>query len=154
MADHPSDPRGLWPADFDLLGRLRPLSRIDVVVTDGAHDAGFRERIEQELPGHRRGPPDGGVSQADGLVRPSGADAAPCFVSRDREEELRDVARAIRARAAESGGVLRDRVAVVFHRPLPYLYLSQQVLTEARVPYQAFDALPLATEPYAALLDS
>ena len=42
---------------------------------------------------------------------------------------------------------------MVFHRPLPYLYLSQQVLTEARVPYQAFDALPLAAEPYAALLD-
>jgi RecB family exonuclease len=36
---------------------------------------------------------------------------------------------------------------------LPYLYLSQQVLTEARIPYQAFDALPLAAEPYAALLD-
>ena len=27
------------------------------------------------------------------------------------------------------------------------------MLTEARVPYQAFDALPLAAEPYAALLD-
>jgi RecB family exonuclease len=41
----------------------------------------------------------------------------------------------------------------VFHRPLPYLYLSQQVLADARIPYQAFDALPLAAEPYAALLD-
>src|SRR5690606_11190525 len=43
--------------------------------------------------------------------------------------------------------------AVVFHRPLPYLYLAQQVMTDARVAYQAADALPLAGEPYAALLD-
>ena len=44
------------------------------------------------------------------LVRPAagGADAS-CVVSRDREEELRDVARAIRARAAQTGGVLRER---------------------------------------------
>ncbi len=50
VADHPSDPRGLWPADFDLIGRLSHLSRLDVVMTDEAHDAGFRERLEQELP--------------------------------------------------------------------------------------------------------
>ena len=44
-------------------------------------------------------------------------------------------------------------MGIVFHRPLPYLYLSQQVLADARIPYQTFDALPLAAEPYAALLD-
>jgi hypothetical protein len=86
------------------------------------------------------------------LIRPAGDDPdALCFVSRDREEELRDVARVIRARAA--GGRLTERTAIVFHRPLPYLYLAQHVLTDARVAYQAFDALPLAAEPYAALLD-
>lgn len=152
VADHPSDLRGLWPADFDLLGRLHHLARIDVVVTDASHDAGFRDRLEGELPGieeDRRT----AAYPSPVVVRPGGDDDALCFTSRDREEELRGVARAIRARAAETSGVLRERTAVVFHRPLPYLYLSQQVLTEARVPYQAFDALPLAAEPYAALLD-
>src|SRR5690606_16828127 len=43
--------------------------------------------------------------------------------------------------------------SIVCHRPLPYLYLAQQVLTDARVPFQAFDTLPLAVEPYAALVD-
>ena len=41
----------------------------------------------------------------------------------------------------------------MFHRPLPYLFLARQVLTDARVPYEAFDALPLAAEPFAAVLD-
>ena len=153
VADQPSDPRGLWPADFDLLGRLPHLPQLDVVVTDEAHDAGFRDRIERELPGliedrHTA------ASTSPTLIRPIGADDdACCAVSRDREEELRDAARIIRARAAQDGGVLREATAIVFHRPLPYLYLAQQVLTEARVPYRAFDALPLASEPYAALLD-
>jgi RecB family exonuclease len=153
VADHPSDLRGLWPSDFDLLGRLRHLARIDIVVTDGAHDAGFRERVEGELPGIEEDRRTASYPTPV-LVRPDTADGERlCCVSRDREEELRDVARAIRERAAATGGALRERTAIVFHRPLPYLYLSQQVLTEARVPYQAFDALPLAAEPYAALLD-
>ena len=46
-----------------------------------------------------------------------------------------------------------EATAVVFHRPLPYLYLAQRVFADAHVPYQAFDALPLAAQPYAALLD-
>ncbi len=153
VADQPSDPRGLWPADFDLIGRLRHLSRIDIVVTDGAHDAGFRERLEQELPGIEEDRRTATYPRPM-VIRPPGAGADECCaVSRDREEELRDVARVIRARAADTAGAVRERTAVVFHRPLPYLYLSQHVLTEARVPYQAFDALPLAAEPYAALLD-
>src|SRR5690606_2741456 len=77
----------------------------------------------------------------------------PVAISRDREEELRQVARHVRARAARHDHVLPGPTAVVFHRPLPYLYLAQQVLTDARVPYQAFDTLPLAAEPYAALVD-
>lgn len=155
VADQPSDIRGLWPADFDLLGRLSHLTHVDVVVTDAVHDAGFRARLETELPGVEEVRRDAVGTQAI-LVRPddAGRDAeAICFVSRDREEELRDVARTIRARAAATDGVLRDRTAIVFHRPLPYLYLAQHVLRDARVPYQAFDALPLAAEPYAALLD-
>jgi RecB family exonuclease len=154
VADHPSDPKGLWPADFDLLGRLAGLSTIDVVVTDEVHDAGYRERVEQELPGieevRHDGPPARPV-----VVRPPGDPESLSWKARDREEELRDVARLIRARArtGPSGPELGGPTAVVFRRPLPYLYLAQQVLADAQVPYQAFDALPLAAEPYAGLVD-
>jgi len=153
VADHPSDPRGLWPADFDLIGRLRRLDRLDIVVTDEVHDAGFRERLERELPGIEEARvPD--LLRAPLLVRPpSTAAGPPIFMYRDREEELRGVARSIRADAEETGHELTKPVAVVFQRPLPYLYLGQQVLGDAGVPFQAFDALPLAAEPYAALVD-
>ncbi|HEY7473425.1 MAG TPA: PD-(D/E)XK nuclease family protein [Vicinamibacterales bacterium] len=153
VGDRPLDPRGLWPADFDLIGRLRTLGAVDVVVTDETHDAGFRERAERELPGLTEARSD--VRRERPVVlTPAGPDAeAVCFVSRDREEELRDVARAIRARAGTAASTLREPTAIVFHRPLPYLYLAQHVLDDAAVPYQAFDALPLASEPYAALLD-
>lgn len=154
VADHPSDPLGLWPADFDLLGRLRRLGRVDVVMTDEAHDAGFRARLEEELPGIEEMRATD-APHAPVLLVPASTDALtpPVFISRDREEELRDVARDLRSSAAVHDGVLVESVAVVFHRPLPYLYLAQQILTDARVPYQTFDALPLAAEPYAALLD-
>jgi RecB family exonuclease len=165
VADHPSDPRGLWPADFELLGRAGAALSLDVIVTDEMHDAGFRERVEQELPGieeiraaalpgAEETPPAGPV-----LVVPPAAErrvphADPlCFVHRDREEELRDVARAVRADAVRTGHALREPVAIVFQRPLPYVYLAQHLFVEARLPYQLLDTLPLAGEPYAALLD-
>ena len=153
VADRPTDPRGLWPVDFDLIGRLRAVSRVDVVVTDETHDAGLRDRAERELPGLEETRRDV-VREPSIVLTPAGpaGDDGPCVVSRDREEELRDVARAIRARA-DAAGKLREPTAIVFHRPLPYLYLAQQVLGDAGVPYQALDALPLASEPYAALLD-
>ena len=153
VADRPTDPRGLWPVDFDLIGRLRAVSRVDVVVTDEMHDAGLRDRAERELPGLEETRRDV-VREPSIVLTPAGpaGDDGPCVVSRDREEELRDVARAIRARA-DAAGTLREPTAIVFHRPLPYLYLAQQVLGDAGVPYRALDALPLASEPYAALLD-
>jgi RecB family exonuclease len=152
VADHPSDPRGLWPADFDLLGRLRAIRRIDVVVTDETHDAGFRERVDRELPGIEEARMDAPSSDAPIVVRPEGPDAW-CVISRDREEELRDVVRRVRRRAARTGGELRESVAVVFERRLPYLYLARQVFDEGGVPFQTLDALPLAAEPWAALID-
>jgi RecB family exonuclease len=156
VADHPADPRGLWPSDFDLIGRLRTLDHVQIVMTDEAHDAGFRARVEAELPGiEETRAPD--VVRAPALVLlpsdPAGPRDVPLSLCRDREEELRTVARHIRARAEANGGALPGATAVVFHRPLPYLYLAQQVMTDARVPYRAADALPLAAEPYAALLD-
>ena len=43
--------------------------------------------------------------------------------------------------------------AVVFQRPLPYLYLARQLFPQAGVPFQTRDAFPLAAEPYAAALE-
>lgn len=156
VADHPSDPRGLWPADFDLLGRLTSLAQLDIVVTDETHDAGFRERIDREVPDLA----DVRIAAervVPSVLVPAGALASAtsdvCVDYRDREEELREVARVIRGRAAEHDEAALSRTAVLFQRPLPYLYLAQQVLGEAGVPYQAFDTLPLAAEPWAALLD-
>ena len=153
VTDRPSDPRGLWPVDFDLIGRLRGITRIDVVVTDETHDAGFRERAERELPGLIEARRDVNRPRPAVVTTPPGVSDTPCFVGRDREEELRDVARIIRSRVVDLDSRLREPAAIVFHRPLPYLYLAQQVLNDASIPYQAFDALPLASEPYAALLD-
>jgi RecB family exonuclease len=152
VADHPSDPRGLWPADYDLVGRLAGLSSLEVIVTEEAHDAGFRQRIEMQLPGiDEVRAPD--VPRAPRVQRHPGDRMPTVRVCRDREDELRTVARRIRSRAAEDGGRLTTPTAVVFQRPLPYLYLAHQVLVDARVPYQTFDALPLAVEPYAAFVD-
>ncbi|TAK16909.1 MAG: PD-(D/E)XK nuclease family protein [Acidobacteria bacterium] len=151
VADHPTDPRGLWPADFDLLGRLPALAAIDIVVTDNTHDAGFRERIDKEVP-DLEDVRVAGTPRSPVLRVANGDDARVCTEYRDREEEVRAVARAVRAQAAEAAAPL-SRTAVVFQRPLPYLYLAQQVLAEAGVPFQAFDALPLSAEPYAALVD-
>jgi PD-(D/E)XK nuclease superfamily protein len=153
VTDRPSDPRGLWPVDFDLIGRLQGITRIDVVVTDETHDAGFRERAERELPGLIEVRHDVNRPRPAVVTPAPGASDTPCFVARDREEELRDVARIIRRRVADLDSRLREPTAIVFHRPLPYLYLAQQVLNDASLPYQAFDALPLASEPYAAWLD-
>jgi RecB family exonuclease len=154
VADHPADPRGLWPSDFDLIGRLPGRFDLDVVLTDEIHDAGFRARLEHELPGIEEVRRQGGEAAAPLLVRPpDDAGEALCWTHRDREEELREIARGIRARAGSTAHELRESTAVVFQRPLPYLYLSQQVLGEAGVPFQAFESLPLAGEPYAALLD-
>ena len=169
VADHPSDPRGLWPVDFNLLGRLPGITALDVVVTEESHDAGFRGRIEQELPeiteaeaARDRRASSGRRDSAStpALVVPPSApglgksgDPPRAWISRDREEELRDVARAIRQRFAADPAAVNQPVAIVFHRPLPYLYLAPHVLSEARVPVQAYDALPLGAEPYAALVD-
>ena len=153
VADHPTDPRGLWPADFALLGQQSSV-RVDVVMTDETHDAGFRARLEDELPGieEAREP---AAPWSPVIVRPSSAeDGEWCHLSRDREEEVRDVIRHIRARArsADQPGLL-EPTAIVFQRPLPYLYLARQLSEDAGVETQALDALPLAGEPYAALLD-
>ncbi len=159
VTDHPADAGGLWPADFDLLGRLAGPVDVDVVITDEMHDAGFRARIEEALPdiAEVRSEPaesTGNVGPPRPVIVCTTPAAEACWSNHhDREEELRAVARIIRARAAAAGRALLEPTAVVFQRPLPYLYLAREVFADARVPFQTFDALPLAGEPEAALLD-
>ena len=72
---------------------------------------------------------------------------------RDREDEVSDFAR--RVKAAVRSGQLRApaRAAIVVHQRLPYVYVAREVFRSAGVPCQMFDALPLAAEPFAAALD-
>ncbi|MES1255217.1 MAG: hypothetical protein ABUS56_06405, partial [Acidobacteriota bacterium] len=155
VGDWIADPNGLYLADFDLLTRLPGLETLDLVATDALLASGFHQRIHDWLPGIEE------VELADlGLgpspvVRPllgtPGTDPDQLvFVRRDREEELIAVARRMRARP---GLDTLDRVAVVYKRPLPYLYLAPDVFGGSGIPYQASDALPLAGEPFAAALD-
>ena len=149
VADQAADPLGLWTADYDLLARLPGLETIDIVATENLLAAGFHQRIHDLLPGID----EERVSSAAAppvLVVPDLEARAPAvhwFTSRDREEELADVAARVKT------GEWNSRVAVVFQRPLPYLYLAKNVFADAEVPYHALDALPLAAEPYAAAVD-
>jgi hypothetical protein len=158
LADQAADPRGLWPADFDLLSRIAGLLRLDVVATERVLAAGLHQRLHDALPGIEE---DRLIPAAVPpiLVAPEdGERDAPLHgVCRDREEELVDAARWLKheARLAAAAGraPALDRTAIVFQRPLPYLYLARQVFGSARIPYQAADALPLAAEPFAAAMD-
>lgn len=150
VADHAADPRGLWLADFDLLARMPGIERLDVVATERLLAAGFHERVHQALPGI--------AEERIGSARPlpvlsapepsQGEDAVRWFVRRDREEELAAIARTLAASHREGSDA-----AVVFQRPLPYLYLARQVFGGARLPFQALDSLPLAGEPFVAAID-
>jgi PD-(D/E)XK nuclease superfamily len=150
VGDQAADARGLWTADFDLLARLHNLQRIDIVATENVLAAGFHQRVHDVLPGIvEERPIDAAPPPV--LAAPevaTGADSAnPWFLVRDREEELAAVARG-------DGGIdPTSRAAVVFQRPLPYIYLARYVFDDANRPYQAVDALPLAGEPFAAGLD-
>jgi ATP-dependent helicase/nuclease subunit B len=75
------------------------------------------------------------------------------FTHRDRDEELVAIARQVKADEAVGEAVPLARTAVVFKRPLPYLYAAAEVFPSAHIPFQASDALPLAAEPTAAALD-
>jgi RecB family exonuclease len=151
VPDQSADPRGLWLADYDLLARLPGLERLDVIATENVLAAGFHQRVHDVLPGieeERVGTP-APLPLLSAPEPPPGGDALCWVVCRDREEELAEVARAIKRGSATP----LERTAIVFQRPLPYLYLARQVFADAQVPYQALDALPLAAEPFAAALD-
>ncbi|HET7618425.1 MAG TPA: PD-(D/E)XK nuclease family protein [Vicinamibacterales bacterium] len=153
IPDQTADRRGLWIADADLLARLPGLTRIDLIATEGLLASGFHQRVHDQLfPGIEEEreslPQDAPVLVVPDV--PPGAAAPRTFLCRDREEELVDVARLLRTERPSQDPA---RVAVVFQRPLPYLYLARHVFADAGVPYQAADALPLAAEPFAAAVD-
>ena len=152
VPDHVAHAAGLYPADFDLLARLPGLERVTVIATDGVLDSGFRERLDDLLPGltESRAQSDGGRPTA--VVVPESSAERPYFVWRDREEELRGIARQVR-RGVAFEGRLPAAAAVVVQRPLPYLYLAPSAFDAAKQPVCPGDALPLAVEPYAAAVD-
>jgi RecB family exonuclease len=150
VPDQAADSSGLWLADYDLLARLPGLERLDIIATENVLAAGFHQRVHDVLPGieeERSGVP--ARLPVLSAPEPSAGDAVMWFVCRDREEELAEAARSIK----RSEPSALERTAVVFQRPLPYLYLASQVFPDAQIPYQALDALPLAAEPFAAALD-
>jgi RecB family exonuclease len=166
IGDWIAEPDGLFAADFDLLARLPGLETLDVVATERLLASGFHERLHSWLPGieevapplqHRdgeRGPERSALRDAPLLIVPSGAPPDTLWWTfRDREEELCAIARHVREDRRQGDAVALDRIAVVFKKPLPYLYLADEVFGSARIPHQTFDALPLAAQPAAAALD-
>lgn len=155
VADRAADVDGLWSGDYDLLSRLPGLARIDLVTTSALLDTGLRERLRDLLPGvdetelESELEAQGETSGVDGrrLVVPDDGSGRLHHIWRDREEELLAVVRQVKRRPAS------ERTAVVFQRPLPYLYLAGQIFPSAGVPYESHDTLPLAAEPFAAALD-
>ena len=157
VADQGADARGLYASDFDLLARLGGVGRIDIVATENLLSSGYHERLHNLLPGiieERFGSP----AALPVLIAPETSEPAQrWFVYRDREEELVELVRWLKHRAASSHAQVHppalDSFGVVFQRPLPYLYLARQVFADGDVPYQALDALPLSAEPFAAAID-
>jgi RecB family exonuclease len=157
VPDWIASPHGLHVADFGLLTRLPGLESVDVIATNRVLASGFHQRIHEWLPGLEEV-----TFQAENsgpqptLVVSGGATEQAYCVSRDREEELIDIARRLkedRRSTAADEPVRLDRVAVVYKRPLPYLYLAREVFGGAGIPYQTSDRLPLAAEPFASALD-
>lgn len=157
VADQAADAFGLWPSDFDLLTRLPGLERIDIVATDALLDAGFLPRLMDTLPEIEVVRLASVADSRPLVVHPRGIDGAKHFVLRDREEEMAHIVRWLQSAtdgwAPDAHGERLGRVAVVFQKPLPYLYVGRTVFDAARLPFQAFDAMPLASEPFSVAFD-
>lgn len=147
VADRAADGDGLWSGDFDLLARLPDLAAVDLVATSSLLEAGFRERLDDLLPGIEATRVRESRVPTGRLVTPPEPPDRRYFTWRDREEELLAVIRQTKRRSAV------ERTAVVFQRPLPYLYLARQLFASAGVSFETGDTLPLAAEPFAAALD-
>ncbi len=130
------------------------LEQIDIVATHATIAAGLLDRLEKFMPGFEEGElspdPDEPIDHSSRPVLVVASDGARFTVSRDREDELSSIAcepsrpqaarTSIGGRSCSSG---RCRMCISPATCSP---------TQA-IPYQTFDALPLAAEPYAAALD-
>jgi RecB family exonuclease len=153
VGDRLCDPPGLWTADFDLIARINGLEEIDIVSTEAVLSAGWHQRLDALMPGIEEVPPIAD-SVRPVLVAPPRETDRLHFLVRDREEELATIARRLKAeRRRDPETFDLDRHAVVFKRPLPYLYLARTVFASAGIAFGVSDAVPLAAEPYAAALD-
>lgn len=154
VADQAAEPSGLWATDFDLLTRLGGIARLDVVATEATLAAGFHERLFEALPGIEEIRVEDDEARPV-LAAPAGEPARFHFVARDREDEVAAIVRRVKARRAAEGArsPRLEETAVVYDRPLPYLYLARHLFGAARVPFEANDAWPLAAEPFVAAFD-
>jgi RecB family exonuclease len=152
VADECVEPYGLGPADWDLLTRIPGLQRLDVVVTDTMLAGALHERIHRMLPGieeiREEAPLD---RQLPVLVIPPGG--AGVHAARDREEEVAGIARRVKHDVRTGVLAAPGHAAIVVRQRLPYVYVVREVLRSAGLSCQTFDALPLASEPFAAALD-
>ena len=144
---------GGWPQT-----RMPGVETIDLVVTRGVLASGFHERIRDWLPGMDEIDWDGPGRRWPTLSVPAAPPDCQWFTSRDREEELIGIARRLKADRREAllhgrEPLPPERAAVVYKRPLPYLYLARSAFGGAGIPFQTSDTLPLAAEPMAAALD-
>ncbi len=154
VPDWIADADGLFSADFDLLTRIPGLQALDIVATERILGSGFHERLHNWWPGLEETTPEAAPAVRPVLMTPPAAPAdEPWWTHRDREEELVAIARRLKADRRSGDAVPLDGVAVVFKRPLPYLYLAAEVFGAAGVPYRTSDAMPLAAEPTAAAVD-
>ncbi|HEX7796117.1 MAG TPA: PD-(D/E)XK nuclease family protein, partial [Vicinamibacterales bacterium] len=155
VADWIADPAGLFVADFDLLAQLPGLETLDLVCTTAVLGSGFHERIHSWWPGLEETAAAELIEKTSRirpvLALPTTDPERVWFTYRDREEEL--VAVAERLKTSDWADRSLDRTAVVFKHPLPYLYLAPDTLGAAEIPYQIADALPLAAEPVATIID-
>src|SRR5262245_255981 len=142
VADWIADADGLFVADFDLLARLAGLESIDLVATERLLGSGFHERVHEWWPGIEEIEMPAEPGRPVLVAPPGAATDLPWWTHRDREEELAAVAR-----------MPIDNLAVVFKRPLPYLYVAPKIFSDAGLAIQTSLALPLAAEPTAAALD-
>jgi RecB family exonuclease len=150
VADRAFDPYGLYDADWDLLTRLPGLERVDVVATDRMLAGAFHERIHTVLPDIEETRFEPWDETTPTLVVP--AHGALVHTARDREEEVASFVRRAK-RAVRRGETASERTAIVVEQPRPYLQLMPEICRSGGVPCRTFDAAPLSTEPYAAVVD-
>ncbi len=146
VADHHAQAEGLWPADLQLLSQAPGLERLDVVATRRLAESlyvrlrrGWPAAIDVRIPSQR----------ASGTRLEVSSPERRWIACRDRDEEVLAYARRVKSLAPDTA----SSSALVYRRPLPYLYVAQYALEAAGIPFQTSGTLPLAAEPGAATLD-